>query len=346
MPLEFTYRAASEELPAPLPTIKEIEASIRLPRRFPGSPTVYLLRPHFIIKRGNRVKPIESENMLFVRKHSDLGVPKLYAAFRDTETDKNYLIMEYIAGESVSRCWATLDQATKEAVVADLRKGLDQLRSIKSPGYFGNIKGQNLFRPDGKDSSVIKTAYEWTEDLLESGQQEAPVRPRRFEWFRRMYHEILDGVSDPAKAVFTHADLHMENILLREGDRKPFVIDWERAGFYPPYFEYQTTMLEERFATDWGTHVDTFLDPYPDQMFVIFHWRAWALFGSFCEPPGYESEPSQYDMSYWLDHLDDKDYGSAIEESEDEAPVVTNYPERPRPTEVADILEQLGLDDK
>lgn len=278
--IEFTYRAPPEELPAPLPTIAEIKASTRIPRRLKNT-GIYFVRPHFVVKCGRSVTLSEGENMLFVRRHSDLCVPTLYAAFRDTESRENYLVMESIAGDSVSMVWDKLDKATKDSVAAQLRTGFDQLRSVPSPGHLGGLDGRahHYAGEVRNDGHLLKTGYDWVERLVTDAQKISPLRPDRYEWFRGMYHRVLDSSSDASQAVFTHADLHEENILLRNGDNKPVVLDWENSGFYPPYHEFLVSMSEERWFNDWGHYLCRVLDQHEQQMFCLFHYRSWALNG-------------------------------------------------------------------
>lgn len=279
--IEDTYRAPPEELPAPLPTLAEIEASTRLPRRLVDSVQICFVRPHFVVKFGRAVKLAEADNMLFVRKHSDLSVPTLYAAFRDTESGKNYLIMEYIPGDSVSMVWGKLNKATKDSVAAQLRKGFDQLRSVPSPGHMGGLNGEipdSVFGHAGL-TELPKSGYDWVEAMFLGAQKDYPLRPGQDEWIRGMYHTLLDSSSDASKAVFTHTDLHVQNILLREGDNKPVVLDWERSGFFPPYWDFLIAMSDEPWVTDWGNYVCSFLDQHQHQMFCFFHYRAWTIFG-------------------------------------------------------------------
>lgn len=70
--------------------------------------------------------------------------------------------------------------------------------------------------------------------------------PRRGEYVRRVLPTILCG----HPIVFTRNDLQRKNIIIREDDGTPFIIDWEYAGFYAQYYEYYSTMIAFGYFTD------------------------------------------------------------------------------------------------
>ncbi|KAF8851619.1 kinase-like protein [Acephala macrosclerotiorum] len=52
------------------------------------------------------------------------------------------------------------------------------------------------------------------------------------------------------KIVFTHADLNMRNILVKDG-RISGIVDWENAGFFPEYWEYTKCHFGVRLSKRW-----------------------------------------------------------------------------------------------
>lgn len=76
---------------------------------------------------------------------------------------------------------------------------------------------------------------------------------------------------DDHSIVFTHGDLNMLNILVRDG-RIVALLDWESAGFYPEYWEYACARTAVDWETstlqDWCTFLDTCLKPYYVQAVV------------------------------------------------------------------------------
>jgi len=61
----------------------------------------------------------------------------------------------------------------------------------------------------------------------------------------------------PAACVFTHGDLHPGNIIVEQDEEGGWkvagIIDWERSGFYPAYWEAvkMTNCLAPMDANDW-----------------------------------------------------------------------------------------------
>jgi aminoglycoside phosphotransferase len=52
------------------------------------------------------------------------------------------------------------------------------------------------------------------------------------------------------KIVFTHADLNMRNILVKDG-RISGIVDWENAGWFPEYWEYTKCHFGVRLSKRW-----------------------------------------------------------------------------------------------
>jgi aminoglycoside phosphotransferase len=255
------YYAPADTLPAPLPTVAEIRASEEY-LSSGGQTPVVRIGEHFAVKYGGGTELQEAENMLFVRESTSIAVPTVYAAFHDEETKTNYIVQEFIPGRTLGSAWGELTAADKQTIASQLRRDMDELRSIPSQGYYGGIWRQPtrdfLFanQPGGlqygphTDSTISgpqETEEQWTEAMLRyldtrlvpSRRDDLPLR-------RRWYHAVLRG----HEPVFTHSDLCMGNIMLRE-DKTAVIIDWECSGWYPSYWEYCRAVFSLRFEIDW-----------------------------------------------------------------------------------------------
>lgn len=73
-----------------------------------------------------------------------LPVPTVYALFHDDETDFNFIVQEFIPGKTLEKAWPILSDADKTAVASQLRRHMDELRSIPAPGYYGGIWRQPI----------------------------------------------------------------------------------------------------------------------------------------------------------------------------------------------------------
>lgn len=142
----------------------------------------------------------EAESLQYIRRYTTIPVPTVYCDFEDD--DAYYLITEYIEGVNM----ASLSEDQKAIVHKELQGYLEELKSLKSS------------RAGGPSGIVIP-----------------PYRVLRLtetdHWYLRP--------SDQEDYVFCHNDLSQHNIIVDPNTLKiNAIIDWEYAGFYPPYFEW------------------------------------------------------------------------------------------------------------
>ncbi|KAJ0164938.1 hypothetical protein CTA2_12808 [Colletotrichum tanaceti] len=142
----------------------------------------------------------EAESLRFIRLHTEIPVPKVYCDFEDD--DAYYLITEYVEGVGMSEL--TDDQ--KAVVRKELEGHLTTLKNLKSN------------RIGGPSGIVIPP-----DRALRSTDTDT--------WSLRL--------SDWDEYVFCHNDLSQQNIIVNPDTlRIEAIIDWEYAGFFPPYFEW------------------------------------------------------------------------------------------------------------
>ena len=58
------------------------------------------------------------------------------------------------------------------------------------------------------------------------------------------------------KIVFTHADLNMRNILVKDG-RISGIVDWENAGWFPEFWEYTKCRFGVKHSQRWLKMIET-----------------------------------------------------------------------------------------
>lgn len=282
------YFAAPEGLPAPLPTIEDIEGAQDL-LKTSGSHRIVRVSEHYVVKYGVGVQPIEGENMRFVQRECpSLAIPTVYAIFSRNQEGHghpptNYIVMEYIEGENLEACWGSLDDQSKADVTTKLRQYFNQLRNIPSPGYFGmlgkrpfcddfvwlredplqfeeeSLEQQPLtsgpFDTEAQLLDALVAKYEFhTQSVLQDGY-------RKHEYYRYVLPKVLRS----GASVFTHGDLQLKNIMVRAADGAVVVIDWESAAWHPRYWEFYATMFCCRWKDDWHLWVGRFLDEYPNE---------------------------------------------------------------------------------
>lgn len=265
-PLIMPYYQPAEDLPLPLPSVEEIRASQLFFGTRRDDRHIVHVGDHFIVKYGSNVDLIKGENMLFVRQSCNVPVAELYALFHDEATQSDYIIMQFIPGESLASLWESLDDVSKGAITQELRKTFNELRQIPHHDYYGRLGSRAYF--DQLFMTLEPERYQGvcgpftTEDELFDAiayrYKCEYLFPHRGEYLRRILPQVLH--SD--RPFFTHGDLQRKNVIV-SADNIPFVIDWEAAGFYPEDYDYYTAMVAfGHYKDDWYVWVGRVLDEY------------------------------------------------------------------------------------
>ena len=290
--IPLPFYAAPSELPQSLPTKQEIEDSTD-ELMDSGSRRLVRIGP-FIIKYGSGVSVIEGENMLFVSRQTKVPVPHVYAIYTDTESKSNYIVMEYIEGQTLEFEWGLLSEKQKEDISGQLRGYMDQLRSIPSPGYYGSIGGRGLLDCifwTGDDAGTELNGPFDTEDEFNEAMRNKYIYNelslQKAEFYGRAFPVVFKG-HDP---VYTHGDFQRKNIMIKripyagpqddlpdcQGQTSSMmlekdtftltVVDWEDAGWYPTYWESAMALTAcARWNDDWhkwvGKSLELFLPEF------------------------------------------------------------------------------------
>lgn len=61
--------------------------------------------------------------------------------------------------------------------------------------------------------------------------------------------------------MFTHGDLQLQNIVLRD-DGRVSIIDWGLCGWFPACWEYCYAMYASQLDPDFARYIPKFLDEY------------------------------------------------------------------------------------
>lgn len=225
------------------------------------------LSPSVLVKFGPHASLIEAKNMLYVAEKTTIPVPKLFAAYAYGPLDRDvddfgsvydvYIFMEFIQGEDLKTSWEKHSLAEKQAISAQLKKYMADLRSLPAPGYIGSVDNGPVTDVILEWSTTSKGPFASEEDFNATiadafvAKSKGQVGP----YIRGMMESCKHGI------VFTHGDLRPNNIIVKDG-RVTAVIDWEMAGWYPEYWEFAKAFYLEIFITDWSSHLLDVLEPY------------------------------------------------------------------------------------
>lgn len=86
---------------------------------------------HFVVKFGLGVDLIEGEKMLYVRQQTQIPVPRVYALYSRGQT--NHIVMEKIAGQTLSSAWLVLNDFDKQTITGVLSDHFKELRDLPLP---------------------------------------------------------------------------------------------------------------------------------------------------------------------------------------------------------------------
>lgn len=277
-PVFLPYFVEAAALPAKLPTIDEIENSRDILCE-QSARKVVGVGQHFVVKYGLAVDLMEGQNMVFIQKATSVPVPRIYALFRNPTSNKNYIIMERVAGQRLDTEWRTLSQGQKDAITIKLRGYFDEIRRLPTPGGYCSVNNQALLDNvfwTGDTADAIAGPFTTEEELNDAMIKKYifnNLPKNKADFYKRAFPSILRN----HHPVFTHGDLQRKNILVQETSPSPdlsvpsttdynhevTVIDWEIAGWYPSYWEYARSIFAcGRWNDDWSVYVDKVLDPF------------------------------------------------------------------------------------
>lgn len=194
------------------------------------------------------------------------------------------MFMTYIPGSDLEKAWPQLDVVQKSSISSQLNTLFLELRSLPHPEnkQLGGLQGQGC--KDGRrgvrvSSKPIMNVNDFEDFVLRSG----------FPNTTQLYRSFLQGVCPPMpyKPVFTHGDVRPANIMVDKAESGEWkvvgIVDWERAGFYPEYWESveMTNNLTHSERWDWYAHFPDCLHPknYPARWFLD---RVWDPLVEFC----------------------------------------------------------------
>ncbi|KAE8148648.1 kinase-like domain-containing protein [Aspergillus avenaceus] len=244
-----------------LPSIAEIEASTEILSDPSRSVKIVRVRERFAVKVGISIPPLEAENMKFIAANSKVPVPKVYDHFVDPETQKRYIIMDYIPGTDSQKLVRSLSEDRKKTVSKRIREALDELRRIPSQGYLGNLN---------------RTPY--YEGILSTLDHD-PSISGLFDNEEQLNQGLLKclGQREGHKIVFTHADLQPKNVMVEQKgvcedgspDDQITLIDWNLADWYPEYWDYSNSTVYCQGKPEWLELAPDIFDEYPVEYLMM-----------------------------------------------------------------------------
>jgi aminoglycoside phosphotransferase (APT) family kinase protein len=220
--------------------------------------------------------------MNLVHDHAPtIPVPCVLAAYQTCEkTDGSrttYIISDWIDGCSLDNIWDGLSVHDKDDIYEQLQDIIRTLRQISPPAgqhFVGAVGYMPCTDPLIFDQGPFKDIPSFNTALT------AIARPY-FRWNLLSVVERSLARTDSYRIVFTHGDLNISNIMVRqstdpsdrvtESDRWRIValVDWEYAGWYPEHWEYVKILSSVKWRSDWAARAQNLLDRHYDEEFLL-----------------------------------------------------------------------------
>ena len=159
----------------------------------------------------------EADNIRFVKEHfSQIPVPNVVHSWYDS--DRSFLLVKRVQGDTLQNSWATLSPAQREKVAITVADMIDLLARQQS----------NLLR--GVTGKPLQESYL-------SNQKSRLLGPLTSEACSSYFTATPNHTPPLAESFhFYHADLGPTNIMVSAESEVTGIIDWESAGFYPRFW--------------------------------------------------------------------------------------------------------------
>ncbi|KAH8665692.1 kinase-like domain-containing protein [Tricladium varicosporioides] len=267
-------------------TLFQIAISRHIPSRRHSNSSIIYLSSTTLVKYGCTVHLSEASALLFLASFApNIPIPKLHCAFRDDKNGKTYIVMKRIDGQSLSDTWSDRSRKEKDRLLAQVKSIFGELRALKKPPGKGitdeavcaadggklhdhriwnaaGEKGLGPFSNDAEFNLFLRNGVSNTDSIID------PEKKAEIQKLIEMHRESEEG---KMKTVFTHGDVSLSNILVKEG-KVVGIVDWEMAGWYPWYWEY-TTAINTHYIKGWREEIGKFLDEWPQEKEMDDLWR-------------------------------------------------------------------------
>jgi aminoglycoside phosphotransferase (APT) family kinase protein len=233
-----------------------------------------------VVKYGRDVRYSEALAMDFVRNRAPtIPVPRVIAVYQRCETDgsrSTFIVSEWISGQSLATVWEELSEKEKDSVFDQLRAIVRALRKVHPHldayyvGAAGHMPCTDHILFDQGPFSDIPSFNAALTDL---------ARPHfRWNWLSVVERSLAR--TNGYRILFTHGDLHISNILVRQSMpssiqdahkewRIVALLDWECAGWYPEHWEYVKILSSVKWRSDWAAYAQHVLDRHYDEEFLL-----------------------------------------------------------------------------
>lgn len=211
----------------------------------------------------------EAQAIQFVATNTSIPVPKVYYGF--AHKGSSYIVMSRIKGHEVAHGWLDRSKESKAKILDQLRGMIAELRSVPVPEETGveSINGGPIY--DGRAPYILymgpfSTVRQFHDALIQPMRLDVDYNLHPDNEIDRAFIELANFYwYSGDELVLTHGDLSSHNILVQE-DTVVGIVDWDMAGWFPPYWEYTSAMYVKPYDESWVNCIDQFLEPMPEEL--------------------------------------------------------------------------------
>jgi aminoglycoside phosphotransferase len=250
------------------------------------------------VKRGLE-NLAEAHAMQFVARHTSIPVPKVHCAF--VHKGAAYIVMSRVApARMLCQDWHSRSPESKARILDQLRRMVAELRSV--PASFAQTTTTTTTTTPSDNDNINNNTNNHKGPMLPMPRignicggpfydcrLPAKVLWGPFATTRDFHQALVEGVSvdisleklspeqRELRELFTYYRRSSDELILTHGDLSPFnilvhkddvvaIVDWETAGWFPPYWEYTCAKHANPWASFWAEEVDRFLTPMPYEL--------------------------------------------------------------------------------
>jgi aminoglycoside phosphotransferase (APT) family kinase protein len=230
-----------------------------------GASTIKRYPDNTVVKSGGKKRRESEAAALRVAAELGLPTPRVHEIKEggDDENNEVTVRMDFVEGQTLESLWPTLSEEEKRDYCRHLREILDTMRKAEWPGTsIGSCGGGPVFDPrlyGVKIGGPFRNEEDLNKFVLDIHDKTPQPMRDALAKAQRTDHRI----------VFTHGDLHLDNIMVKDG-KITGLIDWEFAGWYPEYWEYVKYCYSSGPYPDWKDYAkDVFSETYNEEL--LFH---------------------------------------------------------------------------
>lgn len=161
------------------------------------------------------------------------------------------MLCRIFQAKPVESVWGDMNEQQKQSLCQNLWQIIEKIRKVPRPPA---LDGLYVCLADGSPSvdPLVQNFEDHTAPLTNDDEVRARIYARYYDHNGRKYEHVLPNMLPRSStSVFTHADIAPRNIMVDEQFNITGLLDWERAGWYPDYWELANITAPACTCGDW-----------------------------------------------------------------------------------------------